>query len=76
MIDNKENDVCEQHNTEECASLEEGCPVRFVSLPFRLLVHTMGGLTGYGLSKWWSGNYQQWTVMCICTSLLMPSWKG
>lgn len=23
MIDNKENDVCEQHNTEECASLEE-----------------------------------------------------
>lgn len=23
MIDNKENDMCEQHNTEECASLEE-----------------------------------------------------
>lgn len=23
MIDNKENDVCEQYNTEECASLEE-----------------------------------------------------
>ena len=23
MIDNKENNVCEQHNTEECASLEE-----------------------------------------------------
>lgn len=35
-----------------------------------------GGLTGYGLSKWWSRNYLQWTVMCICTSLLMPSWKG
>lgn len=23
MIDNKKNDMCEQHNTEECASLEE-----------------------------------------------------
>lgn len=23
MIDNKENDMCEQHNTEEYASLEE-----------------------------------------------------
>lgn len=23
MVDNKENNVCEQHNTEECASLEE-----------------------------------------------------
>ncbi len=53
MIDNKENDVCEQHNTEECASLEEEYPVRSVPLPFRLLVHTMEGLTGYGLSKWW-----------------------
>ena len=68
--------MCEQYNIEECASLEEEFPVRFVSLPFRLLVHTMGGLTGYGLSKWWSRNYLQWTVMCICTSLLMPSWKG
>lgn len=23
MVDNKENEMCEQHNTEECASLEE-----------------------------------------------------
>lgn len=51
MIDNKENEMCEQYNIEECASLEEECPVRSVPLPFRLLVHTMGGLTGYGLSK-------------------------
>lgn len=51
--------MCEQYNIEECASLEEEFPVRFVSLPFRLLVHTMGGLTGYGLSKWWSRNFLQ-----------------
>lgn len=51
MIDNKENEMCAQYNIEECASLEEEFPVRFVSLPFCLLVHTMGDLTGYGLSK-------------------------
>lgn len=30
--------MCEQYNIEECASLEEECPVRSVPLPFRLLV--------------------------------------